>query len=124
MNLFIAILAAVVAFLLTMQLRTLRASRKLAGRPAPEGTHHDPRGMIYYFHHPRCGPCRQMGPAIDKVAAPHPGQVVKINAAEDMASARAFGIAATPTTLLVKDGRIADVILGARSARKIEALLQ
>lgn len=123
MNVFFVILAVVVAFLLIMQSRTLRASKKLVGRPAPEGTHHDPRGVIYYFHHPRCGPCRHMGKIIDHVATTHPGQVVKVNVADDMALARAFGIVASPTTLLVKDGRIDEVILGSRSVARIEALL-
>lgn len=123
MNILLIIVIAFVAFLLFMQLRTYRASMKMAGRPAPEAARRDPRGVIYYFHHPRCGPCRQMGKVIDAVAAAHPEQVVKVNVADDMAVARDFGIAATPTTLLVKDGRIAEVMVGSKSARRIEALL-
>jgi len=123
MNVVLILVIAVLTFIFFMQWRMASAGKKLAGRPAPEGTRHDPRGVIYYFHHPRCGPCRQMGKVIDEVAASHPEQVVKVNVAEEMTLAQAFGITATPTTLLVKDGRIQEVILGTRSAPRIEALL-
>ena len=122
-TIFLILVVAVVAFILFMQWRVFAAGKRLTGRPAPEGARHDPRGVVYYFHHPRCGPCRQMGPVIDEVAAAHPEQVVKVNLAEDPALAQAFGVLATPTTLLVKDGRITEVIIGARSARRIAALL-
>lgn len=122
-TLFLILVVAFVAFILFMQLRTYKASMKMTGRPAPEAARRDPRGVIYYFHHPRCGPCRQMGKVIDQIAAAHPEQVVKVNLADEMALAQDFGVLATPTTLVVKDGRITEVVIGARSARRIEALL-
>jgi thioredoxin-like negative regulator of GroEL len=59
---------------------------------------------------------------IDRLAARHPN-VFKVDASADLEQARAFGVAATPTLMLVEDGRIVRVIVGSTSEKNLESLL-
>jgi thioredoxin 1 len=123
MNIVIYIIVAVAAFMLFLQWKTLAASKRMAGREAPAAVPRESHGVLYYFHHPRCGPCKSMGRVVSAVADSHPGRVHQVNIAEQPELARDFGVVATPTTLLVKDGRVAEVMVGIKSPRKLEALL-
>ena len=64
-----------------------------------------------------------MTPIIDQLASNNP-RVFKVNIMEDMETARAFNIRATPTTVLVKDDRVLDVVLGAKGQAQLEQLLK
>lgn len=122
------VLGVVVVFFVALQLRVVIASRLLRGRPAPDfqsllrpgQAGHD--RYLLYFYSAHCGPCRRMGPHVDALAARHTN-VVKVDISAELAVARAFGIMATPTTVLVRDGTIARVVLGERTERRLEALL-
>lgn len=113
---------------LLFQMRVLWRSRRLRGQPVPElesGVEaqlkqHDQ--ALLYFYSPSCGPCRAMTPRIDQLAAQH-GNVFKFDVAQSLDIARKFGVMATPTTVLVKDGKIAEAIPGPLSDKKLEALL-
>ncbi len=79
------------------------------------------RAVIYcYSEH--CGPCRKMAPAIDRLAADHPN-LFKLDVTRHHREARAIGIRATPTTLLVEDGRVLKALLGAGAVRAVEVFL-
>jgi thioredoxin 1 len=112
------------ALLILMPLRTYLAARRQIGHPiesqAPGGGEGD--RMIYFFS-PRCGPCRNMTPIIDRLSEQNP-QVFKVDVLQDHETARAFSIRATPTTILVKDNRVLAVSLGAKSRRQLETLLR
>ena len=53
-----------------------------------------------------CGPCKMMGPVVDKLAEEYDGRVVvgKVDADEEMDLAQKFGIASIPTLIFFKDG--------------------
>ncbi len=123
-QIFLGILGLVVALILFSQWRISHLSRGLRGQPAPAAARSHPQGVLYYFYSPRCGPCRAMGPVIDRVAEAHPGQVVKVDIGEEPQLAAAFRVAGTPTTMLVKRGEITEVMLGTKSPQRLEALLQ
>jgi len=123
-QIFLGILGLVVALILFSQWRMSHLSRGLRGQPAPTGARSHPQGVLYYFYSPRCGPCRAMGPVIDRVTETHPGQVVKVDVGEEPQLAAAFRVAGTPTTMLLRDGEIVEVMLGAKSQKRLEALLQ
>ena len=61
-----------------------------------------------------CGPCRAIGPLLEKLAKEHGDEVtvVKINVDESAALAQKFEITAIPTLLFFKDGAIADTVRG------------
>ena len=62
-----------------------------------------------------CGPCRTLGPIIEKVAADYAGRVklVKIDSDANPELSAAFGIRSIPTVIAFKDARPASQFLGA-----------
>lgn len=80
------------------------------------------RAVIYcYSEH--CGPCRKMAPDVDRLAAVHPN-LFKLDVTRYHREGRAIGIRATPTTLLVEDGKVLKALLGAGAVPAIEVFLE
>ena len=65
---------------------------------------------------PWCGPCRTLGPIIEKVVDETDGQVVlvKVNVDENPDISRAFQVQCIPLVIAVKDGQAVDGFLGAQ----------
>lgn len=118
----------VAAFLAVNMLPLLRA-RRVEGAAAPDlgailGERQ--RGqelLLVYFWSPSCGACRSITPFIDRLARERP-DVVKVNIAEHIALARAFGVMATPTFARVRGGIVERLAIGAKSEPQIRALLE
>jgi len=70
---------------------------------------------------PWCGPCRRMGPEVDKVAEAMAGKiaVAKLNTDENQEIAYRFGINAIPTLLFFVDGVQKESLVGLRPAEDI-----
>ena len=79
--------------------------------------------LLFYFWSPRCSMCRTMTPVIEQLSRQR-GDVISVNAAEDMELAKRFKIIATPTMVLVVDGKVDKVLLGAKSEKTIHSLLK
>jgi|SRR5215469_6766229 len=64
-----------------------------------------------------CGPCRQVAPVLDSIAADHPGQfdLVTVNVDENPVSAQRYGILAVPTVSVFASGEVAKQVVGAKS---------
>lgn len=64
---------------------------------------------------PWCGPCRTLGPIIEKVIDDTGGAVVlvKINVDENPAVSQAFQVQSIPAVYALKDGQVVDGFLGA-----------
>ncbi len=62
-----------------------------------------------------CGPCKTLGPMLEKLAAEFNGafRMAKIDVDKNQQLAAMFGIRSIPTVVLVKDGQIADGFAGA-----------
>ncbi len=62
-----------------------------------------------------CGPCRQIGPALEAIANEMGGKVkiTKLNVDHNPNTAAKYGIRAIPTLLLFKDGKVAATKTGA-----------
>lgn len=72
-----------------------------------------------------CGPCRMIAPALEEFAAEREDVTVgKINVDEQPALAQRFGIMTIPTLVVVKDGKVAGQVAGARPKSAIEAFVQ
>jgi thioredoxin 1 len=80
-----------------------------------------PRLLIYLWS-PSCGMCRNMTPVIERLARERP-EVIAVNVRTAADLARRLGVMATPALVLVRDGRVARVLLGARSELQVRALL-
>jgi thioredoxin 1 len=62
-----------------------------------------------------CGPCRQIGPALEELSKEYEGKVkiVKINVDHDQAAAGQLGVRGIPALFLFKDGKVVSNKTGA-----------
>jgi thioredoxin 1 len=78
---------------------------------------------------PWCGPCRMMSPVIDALAKEMQGKIAfgKLNTDMNPKVAMRFQIEAIPTLLVIKDGELAERLVGAKPkedlARRLKAHL-
>ncbi len=72
-----------------------------------------------------CGPCRMIAPTIAQMAEDLAGKVkvCKVNVDEEGELASAFGVASIPTIVVMKNGKVTNMAVGARPREQLEALL-
>jgi thioredoxin 1 len=116
------VLIALTGFLILFPLLSYLSSRRMIGKSIEWGNGTIEK-RLFYFYSPKCGPCRRMTPIIDKLAQQYP-TVTKVDVSDEPETASRFGIRATPTTVLVKDNIIEEVMLGARSENQLIQLLK
>ena len=68
-----------------------------------------------------CGPCKQIGPALDQISEELSDAVTiaKVNIDENPMTPSRFGVRGIPTLILVKDGQVAAMKVGALPKSKI-----
>lgn len=76
-----------------------------------------PRPVIVECWAEWCGPCRQVGPVLDAIAAEHAGtvDVVKLNVDENPRTAQKYQIMLVPTLNVFSGGEVVKQVIGARS---------
>ena len=72
-----------------------------------------------------CGPCKMIAPVLDELAGEYQGKakIGKVNIEEHQALAAQFGVRAIPTLLIIKNGQVAEQMVGAKSKRDLKASL-
>lgn len=68
-----------------------------------------------------CGPCRMIGPIVEQLAGEYEGKalIVKCDVDENPEIATRFAVRNIPTLLFVKNGEVADKLVGAVQKAKI-----
>lgn len=62
-----------------------------------------------------CGPCRQIAPSLEAIAAEHGEiEIVKLNIDENPATAAKYGVMSIPTLNVYQGGEVAKTIVGAK----------
>jgi thioredoxin 1 len=111
------ILAGIVALFILLQVAVRVSMARKKGKPAPElggklGKEMSKGGRtVLYFFSPQCGACKPMTPVFEKLAKSEKS-IKLVNIADDMETARKFGIMGTPSVVVVEEGIIKDFRVG------------
>lgn len=82
------------------------------------------RPVLLDFYADWCGPCRMVGPIVSEIAEDRSDiKVGKINVDEQPELAAQFNVMNIPMLVVIKNGKIANQIVGYKPKAQIEAML-
>ena len=112
---------------LAWQWRPILHARRQRGMAAPELERlfkgHVPNNAAVYFWSRHCVMCRGMTPIIQRIEEER-ADVISLDAEQEVDLAKRMGVMATPSLVLIHDGHIARIVVGAQSETRIRFLLE
>jgi len=76
------------------------------------------------FYADWCGPCKQLEPIVERVAANTPAIVAKVDVDAHQALAGEYGVRGVPTMVLFSDGEPVERIVGVRGEDQLATLIE
>ncbi|KAM4721987.1 thioredoxin, mitochondrial [Rhinophrynus dorsalis] len=82
--------------------------------------------VVVDFHAQWCGPCKILGPRLEKVVAKQKGKVLmaKVDIDDQTDIAIAYEVSAVPTVLAMKNGDVVDKFVGLKDEDQLESFLK
>jgi len=82
--------------------------------------------VLVDFWAPWCGPCKTLGPVLEKVAGENEGRlkVVKVNVDENQDLAQKYEVMSIPTMFVFKNGQVVDSFMGAMNKQVLTEKLE
>ncbi|PHM20483.1 MAG: hypothetical protein CK604_06040 [Curvibacter sp. PD_MW3] len=122
------LVGGLIALIVGMQLFMWIRAKRSVGNPAPDTSAIDgpaaaDKRRLYYFYSASCGPCRAIKPMVEKLRQAH-RNLIPVDVSQNLDLARKFGIAGTPSFILVVDGQIEQVLLGGQTEGKLIGMLR
>lgn len=76
------------------------------------------------FYADWCGPCRTLGPIIERISEEKEVKLLKINVDESGSIAPSFGVKGIPTVIFFKTGQEVDRVVGIKQATTYNEIIE
>lgn len=82
--------------------------------------------VLVDFWAPWCGPCRTLGPMLERLAEEYGGRfrLAKVNSDENLELSQRFGVRSIPDVRAFRDGRQVDQFMGVLPERELRAFIE
>lgn len=125
---FVYIIISIVALFAGMQFFMIFSAKRAKGKKVAglQGSlksleKNGSKGLVYFFS-PSCRACSMQTPVIKTLQKKYKN-IFDVDISKDFQTARIFGIKATPTTVVIKNGIVDDVFVGVKQQQVLENYL-